>query len=211
MRDKMTTRLHLAVRDVADAQETVARDVADAQETAARDVAKAIMEERQYHYQKACATRKKHAKQIGLDRRDFAVVVKNLKRTSTCNSKKSAIVIRNQASMIKCLETKVSLAELSLEFMQNQLQKEHKEAITDLVIGHRGSIRDLKYCHVTNLAKEKKKLHQQLCIEHQRHNSLYNEVLDSRHDTRSSVLQVVASIICGMYGSEQLKYFNQER
>jgi len=27
----------------------------------------------------------------------------------------------------------------------------------------------------------------------------------------SSVLQVVASIICGMYGSEQLKYFYQER
>ena len=27
----------------------------------------------------------------------------------------------------------------------------------------------------------------------------------------SSVLQVVASIICGMYGLEQLKYFYQER
>jgi hypothetical protein len=145
---------------------------------------KQLQEMLQKWYQKACATRKKHAKQIGLDRRDFAVVVKNLKWTSTCNSKKSAIVIRKQASMIKCLETKVSLAELSVEFMQNQLQNEHKEAITDLVICHRGSIRDLKYCHVTNLAKEKKKLHQQLCIEYQRHNSLYNEVLDSRHDTR---------------------------
>jgi hypothetical protein len=68
MRDKMTTRLRQAARDVADAQETDARDVADAQETAARDVADAqesaardvayaqetsataIMEERQYHY-----------------------------------------------------------------------------------------------------------------------------------------------------------------
>jgi len=199
MRDKMTTRLRLAVRDVADAQETAARDVADAQETAARDVAdaqesaargvayaqetsaKAIMEEQQYHYGKACATCKKHAKQISLDRRNFAVVVKNLKRTSTCNSKKSAIVIRKQASMIKRLETKVSSAELSVEFMQNQLQNEHKEAIADLVIGHRGSIRDLKYCHATNLAEEKKKLRQQLCIKHQRHNSLYNEGLDYRH------------------------------
>ena len=202
MRDKMTTRLRLAVRDVADAQETAARDVADAQETAARDVAdaqesaargvayaqetsaKAVMEEQQYHYGKACATCKKHAKQIGLDRRDFAVVVKNLKRTCTCNSKKSVIVIRKQASMIKHLETKVSSAELSVEFMQNQLQNEHKEAIADLVIGHRGSIRDLKYHHATNLAEEKKKLRQQLCIEHQRHNSLYNEVLDYHHDAR---------------------------
>ena len=72
-----------AARDVTDAQETAARDVADAQEFAARDVAyaqetsaTAIMEERQYHYGKACATCKKHAKQLGLDRRDFAVVVK---------------------------------------------------------------------------------------------------------------------------------------
>ena len=52
MRDKMTTRLCQAARDVADAQETAARDVADAQESAARDVAyaqetsaTAIMEE----------------------------------------------------------------------------------------------------------------------------------------------------------------------
>ena len=86
--------------------------------------------------------------------------------------------------MIKRLEIKVSLAELSVEYMQNRLQNEHKEAIADLVIGHRGSIRDLKYCHVTNLAEEKKKLHQQLCIEHQQQNSLYNEVLDYRHDAR---------------------------
>ena len=69
--------------------------------------------------------------------------------------------------MIKRLEIKVSSAELSVEYMQNRLQNEHKEAIADLVIGHRGSIRDLKYCHVTNLAEEKKKLRQQLCIEHQ--------------------------------------------
>jgi hypothetical protein len=80
--------------------------------------------------------------------------------------------------MIKRLETKVSSAELSIEFMQNQLQNEHKEAIADLVIGHRGSISDLKYYHATNLANEKKKLCQQLCIDHQRHNSLYNKVLD---------------------------------
>jgi len=86
--------------------------------------------------------------------------------------------------MIKRLETKVSSAELSVEFMQNRLQNEHKEAIADLVIGHRGSIRDIKYYHATNLAEEKKKLHQQLCIEHQRHNSLYNKVLNYRQDAR---------------------------
>ena len=130
MCDKMTTRLRQAARDVADVQESAARDVAYAQETSAT----AIMEERQYHYGQACATRKKHAKQLGLDRRDFAVVVKNLRRTSTCNSKKSAIVIRKQASLIKRLETKVSSAELSVEYMQNRLQNEHKEAIADLVI-----------------------------------------------------------------------------
>jgi len=75
MRDMMTTRLRQAARDAADAQESAARDVAYAQETSAT----AIMEEQQYHYRKACATRKKHAKQLGLDRRDFAVVVKNLR------------------------------------------------------------------------------------------------------------------------------------
>ena len=64
--------------------------------------------------------------------------------------------------MIKRLETKVSLAELSVEFMQNRLQNEHKEAIADLVIAHQGNIRDLKYYHATNLAEEKKKLRQQL-------------------------------------------------
>ena len=41
MRDKMTTRLRQAARDVADAQESAARDVADAQESAVRDVADA--------------------------------------------------------------------------------------------------------------------------------------------------------------------------
>ena len=65
--------------------------------------------------------------------------------------------------MIKRLETKVSLAELSVEFMQNRLQNEHKEAIADLVIAHRGNIRDLKYYHATNLAKEKKKLYRRSC------------------------------------------------
>ena len=87
-------------------------------------------------------------------------------------------MIRKQASMIKCLETKVSSAELSVEFTQNRFQNKHIEAFADLVIGHRGSIGDIKYYHATNLAEEKKKLRQQLCIEHQRHNSLYNEVLD---------------------------------
>jgi len=38
--------------------------------------------------------------------------------------------------MIKRLETKVASAELSVEFMQNRLQNEHKEAIADLVIAH---------------------------------------------------------------------------
>ena len=45
-------------------------------------------------------------------------------------------MIRKQASMIKHLKTKVSSAELSVEYMQNRLQDEHKEAIADLVIGH---------------------------------------------------------------------------
>jgi hypothetical protein len=38
MRDKMTTRLRQAARDVADAQESAARDVADAQETSAMTI-----------------------------------------------------------------------------------------------------------------------------------------------------------------------------
>ncbi len=66
--DEMTTRLRQAARDVADAQQTSA---------------KAIFEEQQYHYGKACATRNKHAKQLSLDWRDCAAVVKNLKQTST--------------------------------------------------------------------------------------------------------------------------------
>jgi hypothetical protein len=86
--------------------------------------------------------------------------------------------------MIKRLETKVSSAELSVEFMKNRLQNKHKEEIADLLIGHRGTIRDLKNYHATNLAEEKKKLRQQLCIEHRRHNSLYNEVLDYCQDAR---------------------------
>ena len=56
MRDEMTTRLHQDSREVADAQQTSA---------------KAIFEERQYHHGKACATHKKHAKQLALDQRDF--------------------------------------------------------------------------------------------------------------------------------------------
>ena len=77
MRDKMTTRLRQAARDVADAQESAARDVAYAQ--AHETSAMAIMEEQQYHYGKACAAHKKHAKQLSLDRWDFAVVVKSLR------------------------------------------------------------------------------------------------------------------------------------
>ncbi len=76
-------------------------------------------------------------------------------------------MIRKQASTIKRLETKLALAELSVEFMQNRLENEHKEAIADLVITHRGNIRDLKYDHANKLAGEKKKVHQQLCIEQQ--------------------------------------------
>ena len=52
--------------------------------------------------------------------------------------KECEVVIRKQASMFNCLETKVALAELSVEFMQNCLQNEHKEAIADLVIAHQG-------------------------------------------------------------------------
>ena len=94
------------------------------------------------------------------------------------------VVIWKQASMIKRLETKVASAELSVEFMQNWLHNEHKEAIADLVIAHWGNIHDLKYVHATNLAEEKKKLRQQLNIEQQRQNSLYNEVLDYCQDAR---------------------------
>jgi predicted transcriptional regulator len=81
MRDEMTTRLRQASREVADAQQTSA---------------KAIFEERQCHHGKACATHKKHAKQLALDQRDFDVVVKNLKQTSMCKSKKAKVVIRKK-------------------------------------------------------------------------------------------------------------------
>ncbi len=80
---------------------------------------------------KACATRNEHAKQLSLQQRDFDVFVKDLKRTSKRQAKSDEVVIGNQAAMINHFETKVALAELSVQYMRNKLEKEHKEAISD--------------------------------------------------------------------------------
>ena len=56
-----------------------------------------------------------------------------MQQESTCNSKKSDIVISKQASMIKRLKNKVSSAELSVEFMQNQLQNEQGKLNSQIV------------------------------------------------------------------------------
>jgi hypothetical protein len=78
----------------------------------------------------------------------------------------------------------VALAELSVEFMLHQLENEHKEAMSDLIIAQRSKVHNLQFCHVTNLAKEKKKLRMKLISEQLRQNLLYNELLDCRQYTR---------------------------
>ena len=58
--------------------------------------------------------------------------------------------------MIRHLQTMVASAELSVEFMRRQLETEHKDAMSDLMVATRSKILDLKYAHVTYLAEEKK-------------------------------------------------------
>jgi len=103
--------------------------------------------------------------------RDFNVVIKDLRRTSKSHAKNTDVVIGNQVAMICHLQTKVASSELSVEFMRRQLETEHKDAMSDLMVATRSKIRDLKYDHVTYLAEEKKKIRLQLIIEHQRQNS----------------------------------------
>ncbi len=56
--------------------------------------------------------------------------------------------------------------------------------MSDLIIAQRSKVRDLQFCHVTNLAEEKKKLHMKLISEQLRQNSLYNELLDCHQYAR---------------------------
>ena len=91
-RQESNLALHHADCLMTGMRDEMTREVADAQQTSA----KAIFEERQCHHGKACATHKKHAKQLALDQRDFDVVVKNLKQTSMCKSKKAKVVIRKK-------------------------------------------------------------------------------------------------------------------
>ncbi len=85
-------------------------------------------------------------------KKDFDVLVHNIKRTSKRIAKRADVVLEQQATTIKTLEAKVALAELSVEFMHHQLENEHKEAMSDLIIAQRSKVRDLQFCHVTNLA-----------------------------------------------------------
>lgn len=97
-------------------------------------LSKVIFAERGYHHAKALATHKKQAKQLSLQQRDFDVVVKDMKRTSKRIAKNADVVIEQQAATIKTLEGKVASAKLSVEFMRHQLENEHKEAISDLIL-----------------------------------------------------------------------------
>ena len=196
--DKMTTRLHQADRDVAadksvalDAVNQCGRDVAAAKSVAldavnqcAATSAAVSAAEHSYYHTKACATLKKNAKQLDIQQRSFDVDVKNLRSASKRNTQKNEVVIGKQATMIRHLQTKVASAELSVELMWGQLEKEHKDAMSDLMVASRSKIRDIKYDHVIFLAEEKKKIQLQLITEHQRQNSLYTEVLDYRQDAR---------------------------
>ena len=180
IRDKMTTRLHQADRDVA-ADKSVALDAVN--QCAATSAAVSAAEHSYYHT-KACATLKKNAKQLDIQQRSFDVDVKNLRSASKRNTQKNEVVIGKQATMIRHLQTKVASAELSVELMWGQLEKEHKDAMSDLMVASRSKIRDIMYDHVIFLAEEKKKIQLQLITEHQRQNSLYTEVLDYRQDAR---------------------------
>ncbi len=115
-------------------------------------------------------------------------------------------MIGNQVAMIHHLQTKVASAELSVEFIRCQLEKEHKDAMSDLMVANRSKIRDLKYDHVTYLAEENKKLRLQLMTEHQRQNSLYNEVLDYCQDAR---VAIKATTISNYLSSQRLKWMKE--
>ncbi len=97
MCDKMTTRLPQADRDVAAAKSVAIDDVNQCAVTFA--VVSAA--EQSYHHAKACATRKKNAKQLDLYRRDFDVIVKDLRRTSKHYAKSAEVVIGNQVAQTK--------------------------------------------------------------------------------------------------------------
>ena len=152
MCDEMTTRLRQADRDVA-AAKSVAVDAVN--QCAATSEAVSVAEHGYYHA-KACATFKKNAKQLDLQRRNFDVVVKDLSHTSKHQANSTDVVIGNQVAMIRHLQTMVASAELSVEFIQRQLETEHKDAMSDLMVATRSKILDLKYDHVTYLAEEKK-------------------------------------------------------
>ena len=96
------------------------------------------------------------AKQLDLQRRNFDVVVKDLSHTSKHQANSTDVVIGNQVAMIRHLQTMVASAELSVEFIRRQLETEHKDAMSDLMVATRSKILDLKYDHVTYLAEEKK-------------------------------------------------------
>ncbi len=147
-------------------------------------LSKVIFAERGYHHAKALATHKKQAKPLSLQQRDFDVVIRDMKRTSKRIAKNGDVVIEQQAATIKTLEGKVASVELSIEFMRHQLENEHKEVISDLIIAQKNKVHDLQFGHVTNLAKEKKKLQMKLISEQLRQNSLYNEFLDCRQYAR---------------------------
>ncbi len=85
-----------------------------------------------------------------------------MKRTPKRIAKSANVVLEQQAATINTLEGKVASAELSIEFMRHQLENEHKEAISDLIIVKKSKVRDLQFGHVTILAKEKKKLRMKL-------------------------------------------------
>ena len=89
--------------------------------------------------------------------------------------------------------------------MQYQLEKEHKDVMSALMVANRGKIRDLKYDHVTYLAEEKKKLWLQLITEHQRHNSLSNDVLDFHQDARVAIKAGTISNYLSSQRSKQMK------
>lgn len=119
MRDKMTTRLHEAARDVS----TVKSEAGEIVNKSTEILSKVIFAERGYHHAKALATQKKHAKQLSLQQRDFDVVVNDMKRTSKCIAKNADVVLEQQAAIIKTLEGKVASAELSVDFMRHQLEE----------------------------------------------------------------------------------------
>ena len=107
----------------------------------------------------------------------FFILILDFKRTSKHIAKSANVVLEQQAATIKTLEAKVASA-WSVKFICHQLENEHKEAMSDLIIAQRSKVHDLQFCHLTNLAKEKQKLCTILILVQLRQNSLYNEFLD---------------------------------